>query len=76
MVQVDRRDLSNPFRQDKVRMNLHGDQEYSTTLAWMSKFRRETQTFDTNFITYVDDSKVTDGSEAEACRSERVVGSI
>ena len=39
VVRVDRSDPDNPFRWEKIRLNLPGDTSYSPTIPWMSKFQ-------------------------------------
>ena len=38
VVRGDSSDTDNPFRWDKVRLNLLGDPNYSPTIPWLSKF--------------------------------------
>ena len=76
VVRRDRSDTDNPFRWDKIRLNLPGDPSYSPTILWMSKVWGGTQDLDADFTTYMDDYIVAAGSEKEACRSARRVGTI
>ena len=76
VVRGDRSDTDNRFRWDKIRLNLPGDPSYSPTILWMSKFRGGTQDLDADFTTYMDDYIVAAGSEKEAWRSAKRVGTI
>ena len=64
----------NPFIWDKVRLKLPGDPDYSPTFAWMPEVRGETQELSEEFMTYVDESRVTYGSATEAWRAARTFG--
>ena len=76
VVKGDRSNPDKPFRWDKISLNLPGDPSYSPTINWMSKVRGETQELAADFTTFVDESRVAEGSEKEAWSSARRVGSI
>ena len=62
VVRGDRSDSYNPFRWDKIRLNLPGDPSYPPKIPWMSKVWGGAQELAAYFTTYVDDYRVASGS--------------
>ena len=76
VVRGDSSDPDNPFRWEKIRLNLPGDPSYSPTITWMSKVWGGAQELAAYFTNYLNDSRVVAGSEKEAWRAARRVGSV
>ena len=76
VVRGDRSDPDNPFRWDKIMLNLPRDLSHPPRTPWMSKLRGGNQYLAAYFTTYMYDSIVAAGSEKEAQRASRRVGSI
>jgi hypothetical protein len=62
----DRKDASNVFRWDDVRLNLLGAADYYPALPWVSKVRIEDGRIAADLFIYVDDVRVT-GNLAKEC---------
>ncbi len=58
VIQGDRRDPTNPFQWNTIRLNLPGTKEYKPSDAWLSK-RRTNGSLASDFVCFVDDLRVT-----------------
>ena len=74
-VRGNRRSGSNPFRWDYVKINLPGSKDYDPTSPWVAKMRAD-GSLATEFFVYVDDVRVTGGSEEEVWEAIRRLCSI
>ena len=63
MVRRDRNCPENPFRWDRVRMNIPGGNAYPPILTWIYKEKGEDKDLAYEFTTYVDGYRVVDNSE-------------
>ena len=75
------RDETNPFRWDRVRLNLPGQRGYDPSLPWVSKVRtvvhpRERAAIASDVFIYVDDIRVTGPTEVESWAAARRVSGV
>jgi len=73
VIRGDRHDPANIFRWDMVRLNLPGRMNYQPELPWVSKIRCEDGELACDFVSYVDDSRTSGNSCAEALAASRKV---
>ena len=77
----DPRDKTNPFRWDRVRLNLPGQRGYDPSLPWVSKVRTthqpgERETIASDVFIYVDDIRVTGPTEVEGWEAAKRVSGV
>ena len=71
----DRKNESNPFRWDKIKLNLPGLADYDPSLPWVYKERKD-GSIACDVFTYVDDLRPTGPTEEECWAATRRTGSI
>ena len=60
-----RRRKDNPFRWDKVILNVPGGMNFDPRKAWVYKLNRDTQRVASDFVAFVDDIRVIGGNYIE-----------
>ncbi|CAJ1957003.1 unnamed protein product [Cylindrotheca closterium] len=71
----DRKDPTNAFRWDKVKMNLPGSSTYDAGLPWVFKIRWSDRKIAADLLIYVDDGRVTAPNKLECKRATRKAAS-
>lgn len=71
----DRHSASNPFRWSHVRLNLPGSRDYDPIIPSVAKIRSD-NSLATDFYIYVDDVRITGGSEEAVREAIRRLSSI
>ena len=74
-VRGDRRDPKNPFRWDKVILNMPGQESYDPRLPWVFRFDSVRNQVAAFFCTYVDDIRSGDCSELECVATTHTIAS-
>ena len=74
-VRGDRRDPKNPFRWDKVILNMPGQESYDPRLPWVFRFDSVRNQVAACFCTYVDDIRSGDCSELEYVATTHTIAS-
>ena len=73
VIRGDRKDKENPFKWDKVRVNLPGSPGYDPTKPWVSKIRVSDGKIAADFYVYVDDARITGATDLECWMATRRV---
>ena len=73
VIRGDRKDKDNPFKWDKVRVNLPGSPGYDPTKPWVSKIRVSDGKIAADFYVYVDDARITGATDLECWVATRRV---
>jgi hypothetical protein len=60
---------TNPFRWDKVHMNLPGSPEFNPALPWVSKIRLDDNNIACDIVIFVDDLRVTGPTKDECWKA-------
>ena len=74
-VRGDRRDPKNPFRWDKVVLNMPGTEDYDPRLPWVFRYDSVRGQVAAFFCTYVDDIRSGDCSELECVATTHAIAS-
>jgi hypothetical protein len=74
-IRGDRRDPKNPFRWDKVVLNMPGTESYDPRLPWVFRFDSVRNQVAAFFCTYVDDIRSGDCSELECVATTHTIAS-
>jgi hypothetical protein len=69
LIKGDEKDTKNPFRWDKVRMNLPGAPAYNPALPWVSKIRLSDNNIACDIVIFVDDLRVTGPTKDECWKA-------
>ena len=73
VIRGDRKDKENPFKWDKVRVNLPGSPRYDPTKPWVSKIRVSDGKIAADFYVYVDDVRIMGATDLECWMATRRV---
>ena len=63
IIRGDKKLEGNQFRWDKLIMNLPGDISYDSTMPWVYKWDSLAKLIVTDFVTFMDDTRVVGGNE-------------
>jgi hypothetical protein len=78
IIRGDRKDRDNPMRWDKVRLNLPGEEGYTSELPWVSKVVREGECdrIAGDFFTYIDDIRTCGQGDSHCWEVSRRVAAL